>query len=86
MIKQKFRILFNKVGQPRSIAETILYVESKEQIANVDRSLEFAFYQYFSRKRYAYKRAIELPVTDEDRTRTVHWFKSLGDSGKDSVF
>jgi len=86
MIKQKFRILFNRAGQPGSIIETVLYVESKEQISNVNKELEYAFYQYFSRKRYTYKRAIELPVTDKDRTGVVHWFKSRGDSGEDFIF
>ena len=85
MTKKKFRILFNRLGEPGSILETVLYVEFNS-LGNgnqkmVGKEIETAFYYYFSSKRYAYKRAIELPLTDQDAGRTNQWFIENGNPG-----
>jgi hypothetical protein len=89
MIKKKFRILFNRIHEPGSIIETVLYVEfnqdGKTGEAMAGKEIETAFYYYFSSKRYTYKRAVELPITSKDADRTNEWFIKGADHGENKI-
>jgi hypothetical protein len=82
-MRKKYRITFNRIGEPGSLLQTVLYVQHKEserpgEMAS-NREIEIEFNNYFSSKRYAFKRATELPITVQDEGRTNSWFIDGGD-------
>lgn len=89
-MRKKFRISFNRVGEPGSLLQTILYVQfsenGKESETLETERIKKEFHNYFSAKRYAFKRATELRITDEDIKRTNQWFIERANRGEDKIF
>lgn len=58
-MKQKFRILFIRKGEPGSIIETEISYEIKPELDEIEQ-LKGEFYKYFTRKRFEYRRAVAI--------------------------